>query len=167
MTVCRGNHCFCPQGWGTPSRKREGPSLVDLWVRLCLPVLGVQVWFLVSELRSYMTLSQQTKTKTAAIEELGLPWWLSGKESVCQCRRPRFDLWVRKIPWRRKWQPTLVFFFSISHMVIYMFQCCSLKSFHPRLFPQSPKVCSLHLCLFCCPAYRVIVTIFLNSIYMH
>ena len=55
---------------------------------------------------------------------------------------------------------------SISHMIIYMFQCCSLKSSHPRLLPQSPKVCSLYLCLFCCLAYRVIVTIFLNSIYM-
>ena len=55
---------------------------------------------------------------------------------------------------------------SISHMIIYMFQCCSLKSSHPHLLPQSPKVCSLHLCLFCCLAYRVIVTIFLNSIYM-
>ena len=28
---------------------------------------------------------------------------------------------------------------SISHMVIYMFQCQSLKSSHPRLLPQSPK----------------------------
>ena len=53
---------------------------------------------------------------------------------------------------------------SISHMVIYMFQCYSFKSSHPRLLPQSPKVCSLHLCLFYCLAYRVIVTIFLNSI---
>ena len=25
-----------------------------------------------------------------------------------QCGRPGFDLWVWKIPWRRKWQPTLV-----------------------------------------------------------
>ena len=55
---------------------------------------------------------------------------------------------------------------SISHMVTYMFQCYSLKSFHPHLLPQSPKVCSLHLFLFCCLAYRVIVTIFPNSIYM-
>ena len=30
------------------------------------------------------------------------------KESACQCRWPRFDLWVEKIPWRRKWQPTPV-----------------------------------------------------------
>ena len=26
-----------------------------------------------------------------------------------QCRRQRFYPWVRKIPWRRKWQPTSVF----------------------------------------------------------
>ena len=47
-----------------------------------------------------------------------------------------------------------------------MFRCCSLETSHPRLLPQSPKVCSIHLCLFFCFAYRVIVTIFLNSIYM-
>ena len=55
---------------------------------------------------------------------------------------------------------------SISHMIIYMFQCYFLKSFYPCLLPWSPKVCSLSLCLFCCLAYRVIITIFLNSIYM-
>ena len=38
----------------------------------------------------------------------GLPRWLSGKEFACQCRRHRFSLWVRKTPWRRKWQPTPV-----------------------------------------------------------
>ena len=31
--------------------------------------------------------------------------WLGSKESTCQCRRPRFDPWVGKIPWRRKWDP--------------------------------------------------------------
>ena len=31
------------------------------------------------------------------------------KESACQCRRCRFNPWVRKIPWRRKWQPSPVF----------------------------------------------------------
>ena len=38
-----------------------------------------------------------------------LPWCLSGKESACQSRRCRFDPWVEKSPWRRKWQPTPVF----------------------------------------------------------
>ena len=42
-------------------------------------------------------------------ETLSLPWWLSGKEPACQCRRPRFNPWVGKFPWRRKWQPTPVF----------------------------------------------------------
>ena len=41
-----------------------------------------------------------------------------------------------------------------------------LFSPHPLPLPQSPKVHSIHLCLFCCLAYRVIITIFLNSIYM-
>ena len=33
----------------------------------------------------------------------------SDGKSVClQCGRPRFDPWVEKIPWQRKWQPTPV-----------------------------------------------------------
>ena len=39
----------------------------------------------------------------------GLPWRLSDKEPTCQCRRRRFHPWVKKSPWRRKWQPTPVF----------------------------------------------------------
>ena len=40
------------------------------------------------------------------------PGGASGKEPTCQCRRQkrcRFNSWVGKIPWRRKWQPTPVF----------------------------------------------------------
>ena len=40
------------------------------------------------------------------------------QESACQCRRcrrPRFDPWVGKIPWRRKWQPTPGFLPGESH----------------------------------------------------
>ena len=39
---------------------------------------------------------------------LGFPDGTNTKESACQCRRPkrcRFDPWVMKIPWCRKWQP--------------------------------------------------------------
>jgi len=32
------------------------------------------------------------------------------KKSTCQCRRPGFSPCVGKIYWRRKWQPTSVFF---------------------------------------------------------
>ena len=48
-----------------------------------------------------------------------LLWWSchdiwafpGGKESTSQCKRSktrRFNPWVEKIPWRRKWQPTPV-----------------------------------------------------------
>ena len=51
-----------------------------------------------------------------------IPWWEEqsmGSQrvrhnwatSLCQCRRrrtPGFNPWVGKIPWRRKWQPTLI-----------------------------------------------------------
>ena len=46
-----------------------------------------------------------------------LPRWLRGKESAYQyrkCRRFGFIPWVRKIPWRRKWQPTPVFLLGES-----------------------------------------------------
>ena len=39
-----------------------------------------------------------------------MPGGSNSKESVClQSRRPRFDPWVGKIPWRKEWQPTPVF----------------------------------------------------------
>ena len=42
---------------------------------------------------------------------VGSPGSAHGKESACHCRRHkrcRFNHWVRKIPWRRAWQPTSV-----------------------------------------------------------
>ena len=62
---------------------------------------------------------------------LSLPRWHSGKELTCQCRRHRccgFDPWIRKTPWRRKWQPTPVFL---------------PRKFHGQrsLVPYSPWVC--------------------------
>ena len=40
---------------------------------------------------------------------LGLPWWLSWYRIRLQCRRPQFNSWVRKIPWRRERLPIPVF----------------------------------------------------------
>ena len=45
---------------------------------------------------------------------------------------------------------------SVSYMILYMFQCHSPKSFHPLPLPQSPKDYYIHLCLFCSLTYRVI-----------
>ena len=55
-------------------------------------------------------------------------------------------------------EPGLAIYFTYGNIHVSML--------FSQIIPQSPKVCSLHLCLFCCPAYRVIITIFLNSIYM-
>ena len=43
------------------------------------------------------------------------PWWLKQLSVCLQCRRPGFDPWVRKIPWRRKWQSTPVLLSGKSH----------------------------------------------------
>ena len=43
---------------------------------------------------------------------ISFPGGATGKEPACQFRRYKrrwFIPWVRKIPWRRKWQPTPVF----------------------------------------------------------
>ena len=37
--------------------------------------------------------------------DIQLPRRLTEKQSACQCRRHKFEPWVGKILWRRKWQP--------------------------------------------------------------
>ena len=49
---------------------------------------------------------------------------------------------------------------SMLHMALYMFQCYSLKSSPLLPLQLCPKICSLCLCLHCCPANRFI---FLDS----
>ena len=46
---------------------------------------------------------------------LAFPCSSVGKKICLQRRRPRFDFWIRKIPWRRKWQLTPVFWPGKSH----------------------------------------------------
>ena len=62
----------------------------------------------------------------ASILFKGFPNGASGKESTCQWRRHQrlgFDPWIRKIPWSRKRQPTLVFlpgkFHGLRNLVSY------------------------------------------------
>ena len=45
----------------------------------------------------------------------GLPCWLRWQRICLQCRKSRFYPWVRKIPWRRRWQPTPIFLPGESH----------------------------------------------------
>ena len=60
-----------------------------------------------------------------------LPWWLRWLKICLQCRRPGLDRWVRKIPWRREWQPTPVFvpgeFHGQSRLVCYSLWACKVS----------------------------------------
>ena len=47
--------------------------------------------------------------------QLYCPSGSEGKESVCRAKDPGFNTCIRKMPWRREWQPTLVFFPGKSH----------------------------------------------------
>ena len=68
----------------------SSPSILKPWIKLSLTIKSDQLYMALYGL-------------------LGLPLWLSWLRIRLQCGIPRFDLWVGKIPWRRKRLPTLVF----------------------------------------------------------
>ena len=61
---------------------------------------------------------RENQLKVGKYHIFWLPRWLSGKQCGHQCRRCK-RCWcnprVRKLPWRRKWQPTPVFFAGKFH----------------------------------------------------
>ena len=59
------------------------------------------------------TLPNKLSVDICWLDEGGLPWWLSGKQSTCQTG----DLGsiLGEIPWLRKLQPTLVYLTEKSH----------------------------------------------------
>ena len=63
--------------------------------------------------KSQTRLSDFTFTSLSVFK--GFPGGSDGKESACKSRRLGFNPWVEKIPWRRAWQPTPVFFRGESH----------------------------------------------------
>ena len=83
-----------------------------------LQSMGSQrVWLgWVTELTAWLVLSKSLEIGLASPHvALRLPRCLSCKEPTCQCRRPRFNPWVGKIPWRRKWHPIPVLLPGKSH----------------------------------------------------
>ena len=66
----------------------------------------------------------------------GFPGGSHGR--VClPCRRPGFNSWVGKIPWRKKWQPTPVFLPGKAHGR-------SLEGYHPWDCKESDTTERLH-----------------------
>ena len=55
-------------------------------------------------------LSDWTELNWITVAKLfAIPGSSDGKEFTCNARRPTFNSWVMKIPWRREWQLTPVF----------------------------------------------------------
>ena len=61
-------------------------------------------------------------------------------------------------------QPGLVICFTLDNIHVSMLFS---RNIPPSPSPTESKVCSIHLCLFFGFAYRVIISVFLNSIYMY
>ena len=71
-----------------------------------------------------------------------LPWWVRWWRVCLQCGRPGFNPWVRKISWRRKWQPTPVFLPGKSH------GCRNLVGYSPWGRKESDMTEQLHFLSF-------------------
>ena len=81
----------------------------------------------------------------------GVPRWLIGKEFTCLCgkhRRHGLDPWVRKIPGRRRWQPTPVFLLEKSRGQR------SLEGYSPW-GRQSQTWLSMHTCVYVNPSLPI------------
>ena len=62
-----------------------------------------------------LSMRVKEESKNADLKLNRLPWWLRWYSVCLQCGRPRFNPWVGKILWRRKWQPTPGYLPGESH----------------------------------------------------
>ena len=111
-------------GWESPGIDAEHSPLVGT-ILLEVMIRGAsQVIFLCATLR-------------------GFPGESDSQESVCNVGDPGFKTWVRKIPWRRAWQPTPVFLPGESHgqrsLEGYSLRGCKEST---RLSDQAQHTCS-------------------------
>ena len=97
----------CELKHSSPSSRLATALCYSVWWAL-LKLLQSDWLFLLWVL--FTRLGQKCEEKD--IRTWRFPGGTSAKESTCQCRRQKrhkCDPWVRKIPWRRTWQPTPVY----------------------------------------------------------
>ena len=118
--------CTVKINWKVEKCKNENYYMKRIFKKLCLGELVVQrqnkhfkqdkIFLSIKKWDNFKKRCHYAIALMAwCIINVGLPWWLSGQEPACQCRRRRFDPWVGKLPWRWKWQSSLVFLPGISH----------------------------------------------------
>ena len=82
------------------------------------------------------------------------PGGSDGKSICLQCRRPGFDPWVGKIPWRRQWQPTPVLLLRKFHgwrsLVDYSPWGRKVSDMTERLHSLSLSTLCIYLCMSLC-----------------
>ena len=97
----------------SPSKSLPVTSVMRRQFSWSFPMWG-EAWFLIlqshgwSENTTFMDIAHFTNLSQFRFSS-GLPWWLRWWRICLQGRRPRFDPWVRKIPWRREWLPIPAF----------------------------------------------------------
>ena len=116
--LCHPNHCtrkYLHQ-WFSTTESNRNPSThcILLWTKtkcVCICVHTPENWKWLC-LRKRGNLCKHDSLDFFDLCFLG---GSDGKESACQCRRLEFYPWVKKIPWRREWQPTPVLLPGESH----------------------------------------------------
>ena len=98
------------------------PSPISAFVKISSPEMTISNLWLVEGFFFFfyyfcgkMAFHRSSKDLETNLGKRGLPWWFRWQSICLQRRRPGFDPWVGKIPWRRKWQPTPVFLPGKSH----------------------------------------------------
>ena len=136
-------------------------------------------------LGSFNIMELRGKTKISAVKTLGrkkeekrfLSSFASSQSPVHMCSHiqnlpptslPRLLFFV--VPEHWLWVSCIMHWTCTGHLFTYGHVHVSVlfsQIIPPLPSPQTPKVCSFHLCLFCCPVCRIIVTISPNCIHMH
>ena len=119
--------CFC--NTLKAKKKRERVIFFFSFIYFSWRLITILLWFL-----PYIDMNQPwIYTCSPSRSPLPLPS-PSHPFGSSQCTSPEHLSHASNLDWR-----------FISQLIIYMFQCHSLRTSPPRLLRQSPKVCSIHL----------------------
>ena len=121
--------------------QQKKKSTIFLWF-ITPPPFPLEAFLVIDELLRAPLVAQRVKC---------LPPMQKTRVRSLQCRRPGFDPWVRKIPWRRKWQPTSVLlpgkFHGLRSLIGYSLWGCKESDTTEQLHFPSIRVFSNELAL--------------------